>query len=198
MDDKNIKFIPVNGQIPDKKKETTESSNNNIVNNSEQDQIKEAPNKEQLISVNMSEIIPQSKESNEEESSNTKELNIEQPNPFDIGISSNNPEIIPTTTVPNTTQVSNNTTEPNGEQLTQSNLETTEDVIPMQTFLVNIILFAVPIVGLVLGIKKYLDKTETNKNFKNFIEAELLINAVLFALIIIIMLGSVIGNMSIN
>ena len=209
MDDKNIKYIPVNGEIQNTSQVTSttattskESANanqtTNIVNSDSQDQAKEVPNQEKIISINMNEIIPQSKESNQEEISNNIELNIEQPNPFDIGINPNNSEIIPTTSIISTTAIESNNTEQTNQVLPQSNLNESEEVIPMMTFLINIILFTIPIVGLILGIKKYLDKTLTNKTLKNFIEAELLINGVSLALIIIIILGSIIGNMTIG
>ena len=209
MDDKNIKYIPVNGELQNTNQVTSttattskESANanqtTNIVNSDSQDQAKEVPNQEKIISINMNEIIPKSKESNQEEISNNIELNIEQPNPFDIGINPNNSEIIPTTSIISTIAIESNNTEQTNQVLPQSNLNESEEVIPMMTFLINIILFTIPIVGLILGIKKYLDKTLTNKTLKNFIEAELLINGVSLALIIIIILGSIIGNMTIG
>ena len=216
MDDKNIKYIPVNGElqntsqvtsttattqtssVPTSKESADANQNNNVANSATQDQAKEVPNQEKIITINMNEIIPQSKESNQEEISNNIELNIEQPNPFDIGINSNSPETIQPTSIININPTEPNSTEQNSQTLPQSNLNELEDVIPMMTFLINIILFTIPIVGLIIGIKKYLDKTLTNKTLKNFIEAEILINGVLSALIIIITLGSIIGNMTIG
>lgn len=140
-----------------------------------------------------------------------KELKLDSSSPFDIGVSaplSTATNITtPQTPISQPTQSStitpipvtnnNNDTENKPQQdinIKEPTTQSTDNVVSVGTYLIHIILFSIPVIGLILLIVKALDKK--NKNLSNFAKAQLIlaIIATVIMVVIFVLFGAVIFN----
>lgn len=140
-----------------------------------------------------------------------KELKLDSSSPFDIGVSaplSTATNITtPQTPISQPTQSStitpipvtnnNNDTETKPQQdinIKEPTTQSTDNVVSVGTYLIHIILFSIPVIGLILLIVKALDKK--NKNLSNFAKAQLILAviATVIMVVIFVLFGAVIFN----
>ena len=161
-------------------------------------------------------VMPESKDSSmsapQQPISNApKELKLDSSSPFDIGVSAPLSTAInittPQTPISQPTQSStitpipvtnnNNDTETKPQQdinIKEPTTQSTDNVVSVGTYLIHIILFSIPVIGLILLIVKALDKK--NKNLSNFAKAQLIlaIIATVIMVVIFVLFGAVIFN----
>ena len=161
-------------------------------------------------------VMPESKDSSmsapQQPISNApKDLKLESSSPFDIGVSAPLSTAInittPQTPISQPTQSStitpipvtnnNNDTENKPQQdinIKEPTTQSTDNVVSVGTYLIHIILFSIPVIGLILLIVKALDKK--NKNLSNFAKAQLIlaIIATVIMVVIFVLFGAVIFN----
>lgn len=132
----------------------------------------------------------------------TPELKLDGTSPFDIGInqtpimasSEENNTTTPTITNDSNANLNNNPNDP-VQVITPTNTEQQEDIslplstsnnsdiVPVTKYLINIILFSIPIVGFIMLILKAIDKKD--KNISNFAKAYLILMVALVILWIV-------------
>ena len=161
-------------------------------------------------------VMPESKDSSmsapQQPISNApKELKLDSSSPFDIGVSAPLSTAInittPQTPISQPTQSStitpipvtnnNNDTETKPQQdinIKEPTTQSTDNVVSVGTYLIHIILFSIPVIGLILLIVKALDKK--NKNLSNFAKAQLIlvVIATVIMVVIFVLFGAVIFN----
>ena len=161
-------------------------------------------------------VMPESKDSSmsapQQPISNApKELKLDSSSPFDIGVSAPLSTAInittPQTPISQPTQSStitpipvtnnNNDTETKPQQdinIKEPTTQSTDNAVSVGTYLIHIILFSIPVIGLILLIVKALDKK--NKNLSNFAKAQLIlaIIATVIMVVIFVLFGAVIFN----
>lgn len=156
-------------------------------------------------------IIPESKNntiSTPQPQNTIPELKLESSSPFDIGVnpqlntttsintettySKVSPTIIPTN-VPNNINNNDQTSPDINIQVPEANIPN-DNIVTVGSYILHMILFAIPVVGFIMLIIKALDKN--NKNISNFAKAELIIAviATILSILIFIIFGSYFTN----
>ena len=157
-----------------------------------------------LITPNI--IIPETKNDNNNQNlnipsiNNEPQLNLESSSPFDIGITHqiNNPQQNQTTVTTPTGEnqksvavnANNNTTSDNNMKSQDINIappdnaSANNNLISTKTYMINILLFSIPIIGLILLIIKSFDKK--NSNISNLAKAFLIYEIIIIILSLII------------
>lgn len=166
------------------------SSNNNVVSPT-------SLSGDSLISISPNNIIPpqfkDSQQTNQTINNITPGLQLDASNPFDIGINSPLMPTMPESKAINQTPISNSTpitpisvSTPNNNQTLSNNNPlppspdinpptqntSNDNIVSVGTYLINIILYSIPLVGLILMIKSL---KNNNKNISNFAKAELIL-----------------------
>ena len=198
------KIIPIEPQqITPLEKQTIPSENSvekNALNNEQQEETKDViipitpiPGTETNNNITNTNTLETNSNNNAIETNNNPILNLDSSSPFDIGINepmSNNNSNIDNIESQNNTEIINSTESTNQTQ--DIKIETTQDnnndnkITSVGQYLLYIVLFSIPIIGLIIMIIKALDKN--NKNISNFAKAWLIIYVITFVISSIIML----------
>lgn len=149
-------------------------------------------------------IMPEMKKDNDGINNNisqTTELKLDGTSPFDIGINqtpimaSSEENNTTTPTISNSNANLNNNPNDSVQVIAPTNKEQQEDIsilvstsnnsdiVPVTKYLINMILFSIPLVGFIVLILKVVDKKD--KNISNFAKAYLLLGIILVLLWIV-------------
>lgn len=188
-------------------KEATTNLNSNSVPNIIIPQQKEEANNNENLNIESPQtsnstipIMPIAETKNDILQTNKiPELKIDSANPFDIGLNNttipnqiNNNQINSTTITPISVNqstdnisstASSNNIEPDIENPINNINLSNDNIVPVTTYLINIILFSIPIIGIIMLIMKATSKE--NKNISNFAKAYLIILIAVFILWIV-------------
>ena len=203
-----VPITPVNENNSSTEQPTTQENNAaQVENNPIQGQIEPQNNNSNVITPNI--IIPEMKEDNNIKKDvevpnqvadnnsipqTNSELSIESSSPFDIGISTtptSQEQVISPTTSETQNSIPVNNSIDNDINIQQETVNNTEE-ISLATYLINMFLFSIPLIGLIVLIIKITDKK--HKNISNFAKAYLIymIIIVIIILLLPILFGSVI------